>query len=373
MRFLLIASFPDSLLHFRGPLIDALLASGQSVHVAVPDLPFSSPIRSRLEANGVSVHDIPLQRTATNPGADFRLLIHLVRLLHQVRPQRVLGYTIKPVVYGMLAAWLARVPQRFALITGLGYAFQDAEGRGAVRTLVKRLYSLSLGCAHKVFFQNPDDEGLFRKLGLVPDRVPSCVVNGSGVDLDFYGVAPLPEGHHFLLVARLLGDKGVREYAEAARRIRLQNPDVLFHLVGWLDENPDAISQGELDGWIEDGTLVFHGRLADVRPVVAGCSVYVLPSYREGTPRTVLEAMAMGRAVVASRAGGIPEYVRDNDCGLLVEPENPGALARALLRLIANPDERARMGQAGRRRAFSEFSLAASARTLISWIQPART
>ena len=348
MRFLLIASFPDSLLHFRGPLIDALLASGQSVHVAVPDLPFSSPIRSRLEANGVSVHDIPLQRTATNPGADFRLLIHLVRLLRQVRPQRVLGYTIKPVVYGMLAAWLARVPQRFALITGLGYAFQDAEGRGAVRTLVKRLYSLSLGCAHKVFFQNPDDEGLFRKLGLVPDRVPSCVVNGSGVDLDFYGVAPLPEGHHFLLVARLLGDKGVREYAEAARRIRLQNPDVLFHLVGWLDENPDAISQGELDGWIEDGTLVFHGRLADVRPAVAGCSVYVLPSYREGTPRTVLEAMAMGRAIITSDAPGCRETVVHGENGFLVRVRSVDALVAAMLCFLEDSTLIEKMGNRSR-------------------------
>lgn len=348
MRFLLIASFPDSLLHFRGPLIDALLASGQSVHVAAPDLPFSSPIRSRLEAKGVSVHNIPLQRTATNPGADLRLLIHLVRLLRQVRPQRVLGYTIKPVVYGMLAAWLARVPQRFALITGLGYAFQDGDRRGVLRSLVKRLYSLSLGRAHKVFFQNPDDEGLFRKLGLVPARVPSCVVNGSGVDLAFYGVAPLPVGHHFLLVARLLGDKGVREYAEAARRIRLQRPDVVFHLVGWLDENPDAISQQELDGWIEDGTIVFHGRLADVRPAVAGCSVYVLPSYREGTPRTVLEAMSMGRAIITTDTPGCRETVVNGENGFLVPVRTVDELVAAMLRFIEDPVLIEKMGSRSR-------------------------
>jgi glycosyltransferase involved in cell wall biosynthesis len=348
MRFLLIASFPESLLHFRGPLIDALLASGQSVHVAAPDLPSSSPIRSRLEAKGVSVHDIPLQRTATNPGADLRLLIHLVRLLRQVRPQRVLGYTIKPVVYGLLAAWLARVPQRYALITGLGYAFQDGEGRGALRALVQRLYSLSLSCTHKVFFQNPDDERLFRKLSLVPARVPTCVVNGSGVDLDFYGVAPLPVGHHFLLIARLLGDKGVREYAEAARRIRLQRPDVVFHLVGWLDENPDAISQGELDGWIEDGTLVFHGRLADVRPVVAGCSVYVLPSYREGTPRTVLEAMAMGRAIITTDAPGCRETVVQGENGFLVSVRSADGLVAAMQRFLEDPTLVEKMGRRSR-------------------------
>ena len=348
MRFLLIASFPGSLLHFRGLLIDALLASGQSVHVAAPDLPSSSPIRSRLETKGVSVHDIPLQRTATNPGADFLLLIHLIRLLRKVRPQRVLGYTIKPVVYGMLAAWLARVPQRYALITGLGFAFQDGEGRGALRTLVQRLYLLSLSCTHKVFFQNPDDERLFRKLGLVPARVPTCVVNGSGVDLDFYGVAPLPVGHHFLLVARLLGDKGVREYSEAARRIRLQHPDVVFHLVGWLDENPDAISQQELDGWIEDGTLVFHGRLADVRPAVAGCSVYVLPSYREGTPRTVLEAMAMGRAIITTDAPGCRETVVHGENGFLVPVRSVDGLVAAMQRFLEDPTLVEKMGSRSR-------------------------
>lgn len=348
LRFLLIASAPNSLLNFRGALIDALIASGQSVHVAAPDLPLASHIRIQLESKGVRVHEIPLQRTATNPSADVWSLIYLVRLIRQIRPQRVLGYTIKPVIYGQLAAWLARVPQRFALITGLGYAFQDAEGRGVLRSLVKRLYSLSLGFAHKVFFQNPDDEGLFRKLGLVPARVPSCVVNGSGVDLDFYGVAPVPVGHHFLLVARLLGDKGVREYAEASRRIRLQHPEVFFHLVGWLDENPDAISQQELDGWIEDGTLVFHGRLADVRPAVAGCSVYVLPSYREGTPRTVLEAMAMGRAIITTDAPGCRETVVHGENGFLVPVRSVDGLVAAMQRFLEDPTLVEKMGRRSR-------------------------
>lgn len=357
MQFLLVASFPDSLLHFRGPLIEALLASGGSVHVAAPDLPYSSPIRFRLEAKGLTVHDLPLQRTATDPCADLRLLIHLVRLLRQVRPQGVLCYTIKPVVYGMLAAWLVRVPKRFAMITGLGYALQDTEGRGVVRSLVKRLYWLSLGCAHKVFFQNPDDERLFRMLGLVPAMVPSCVVNGSGVDLDFYEVAPLPVGHHFLMIARLLGDKGVREYAEAAHRIHLEHLNVVFHLVGWFDENPDAISQQELDGWVEDGTLVFHGRLADVRPVVAGCSVYVLPSYREGTPRTVLEAMAMGRAIITSDAPGCRETVVHGDNGFLVPVRSVDELVAAMQRFIDDPALIEKMGRRSRAIAEEKYNV----------------
>ncbi|MDO5674082.1 MAG: glycosyltransferase family 4 protein [bacterium] len=337
MRFLLIASFPDSLLHFRGHLIEALIAAGQRVHVAAPALPSSSPIRSKLEAKGVQVHEVPLQRTGMNPIADLRFFLHLIRLMRRIRPQRVLAYTIKPVVYGMLAARFACVPGRFALITGLGYAFQGEKTRRFFQALVQCLYSLALRCAHKVFFQNPDDEALFRKLGLIPDEVFSRVVNGSGIDLTFYTVVPLPAGEQFLLIARLLGDKGIREYAEAARRIRLRHSEVEFHLVGWLDENPDAIQRHELDEWVKAGTIIFHGRLTDVRPVLAPCSVYVLPSYREGTPRTVLEAMAMGRAIITTDAPGCRETVIDGKNGFLVPVRSVDALEAAMQRFIDDP------------------------------------
>ena len=183
---------------------------------------------------------------------------------------------------------------------------------------------------------------------MIPARVSSCVVDGSGVDLDFYGVAPLPVWPSFLLIARLLGDKGVREYAEAACRIRLRSPEVIFHLVGWIDENPDAISQQELDGWIAAGILEFHGRLADVRPAIANCSVYVLPSYREGTPRTVLEAMAMGRAIITTDAPGCRETVQDGKNGFLVPVRSVDALETAMQRFIADPALIKKMGKRSR-------------------------
>lgn len=348
MKFLLIASFPDSLLHFRGPLIDALLAKGQEVHVAAPDLPLLSPMREMLEARGIKVHEIPLRRTGTNPAADLRLLLHLTRMMRRIRPQRVLGYTIKPVIYGTLAAWLARVPQRFVLVTGLGYAFQGEGERSLLRSVVQFLYALALRRAHKAFFQNPDDEGLFRQLGLLPANVPSCVVNGSGVDITAYAPGPMPSAPRFLLVARLLGDKGVREYADAARRIRTRHSEAVFGLVGWIDENPNAIGQHELDGWVEEGILEFHGRLADVRPAIANCNVYVLPSYREGTPRTVLEAMAMGRAIVTTNAPGCRETVVDGDNGFLVPIKSAEALEAAMQRFIDEPTLASRMGPRSR-------------------------
>lgn len=361
MNFLLIASFADSILGFRGPLLEALLGRGLTVHVAAPDLPPDSLVRRALEARGIRVHDIPLKRTGTNPLADVATLLYLWQLMLRIQPSFVLGYTIKPVIYGSLAALLAHVPRRYALVTGLGYVFQQNAAEGerhlALRSLVQPLYALALRCTHKVFLQNPDDQALFRNLGILPPATPSCVVNGSGVDVSEYRVAPLPATPHFLLIARLLGDKGVREYAAAARRVRARHPQVVCSLVGWIDDNPDAIEQRELDAWVADGTLAYLGRQSDVRPAIAACSVYVLPSYHEGTPRTVLEAMAMGRAIVTSDAPGCRETVVDGDNGFLVPVRDVDALEAAMLRLIEEPGLARRMGARARQVAEDKYDV----------------
>lgn len=357
MRFLLIASFPDSLLQFRGPLIEALLAKGQQVHVAAPNLPLESPLREKLEAKGVQVHEIPLSRTGTNPVADVLLTLYLIRLIREIRPCRVLGYTIKPVIYGTLAAWMAKVPKRFSLITGLGYTFQGKGERELLRLFVRKMYAFALKRSHMVFFQNPDDEALFRREELLSCSTPSCVVNGSGVDVAHYAVAPFPKVFRFLLIARLLGDKGVREYAEAARRIRVRHPEAVFDLVGWIDENPDAVYQHELDSWVEEGIINFRGRLADVRPIIADCSVYVLPSYREGTPRTVLEAMAMGRPIITTNAPGCRETVVDGVNGFLVSTKSVDALESSMQRFIDDPSLLAKMGRCSRTLAEEKYNV----------------
>lgn len=348
MKFLLIAGFPDSLLHFRGPLIAALQDRGLEVHVAAPDLAPGSDLRSKLEERGLVVHSVPLRRTGMNPVADIATLLNLWKLMRAIRPTWVLGYTVKPVIYGSIAAMLARVPRRFALITGLGYAFQGGRARRGLRSLVQSLYGAALRRTHKVFFQNPDDEGLFRGGHILSPSVPSVVLNGSGVNVAEYGVAPLPRSARFLLIARLLGDKGVREYAEAARIIRAQHPEAVFDLVGWIDANPDAIAQDELDGWVRDGRLNYIGRLSDVRPAIEAASVYVLPSYREGTPRTVLEAMAMGRAIVTTDAPGCRETVIEGDNGFLVPVKSVDGLVAAMLRFIEEPGLVEKMGRRSR-------------------------
>ena len=362
--FLLIAGFPDSLLTFRGPLLDALLACGLTVHVAAPDLPAGSDLHRRLLARGLVAHEIPLRRAGMNPLADLWLLLYLWRLLRRIRPDMVLAYTIKPVIYGSLAAWLARTPRRFALITGLGYAFRNPGAvddglspGGWLRSLAQGLYRLALRRVDKTFFQNPDDEALFRRLGVLTPPAISVVVNGSGVDLTEYAMVPVPAAPRFLLIARLLGDKGVHEYAEAARCLRRQHPQARFSLVGWIDDSPDAIAQRELDGWVAEGALEFLGRLADVRSAIAAASVYVLPSYHEGTPRTVLEAMAMGRAIITTDAPGCRETVMEGDNGLLIPVRSVPALVEAMERFIAEPGLAERMGRRSRQVAEAKYDV----------------
>lgn len=352
MTFLLIAGFSDSLITFRKPLIVALLSKGLEVHVAAPELTANQEVMSELNALGVIAHDIPMQRTGMNPLADLRALLALWQLMRRIKPRYVLGYTIKPVIYGTLAAWLARVPQRFSLITGLGFAFMGEEDnqRSRVRAVVQGLYRTALRHCQTVFFQNPDDEALFRQLKIVSANANTCVVNGSGVDVSQFEVAPFTENAapHFLLIGRLLGDKGVREYVQAAKKVKQGYPDAQFDLVGLLDTNPNSITQVELDAWVAAGTVNFLGRLSDVRPAIQDCSVYVLPSYREGTPRTVLEAMAMGRAVITTDAPGCRETVVDGDNGFLIPVKDANALAQAMLRFIEQPELIRQMGQRSR-------------------------
>ena len=225
MKFLLIASHPPSILRFRGALISSLKQRGFKIYVAAPKFEDFPEEREQLEGLGYTVYKIPMQRTGTNPAADAKTLLALYQLMRKIKPDYVMGYTIKPVIYGSLAASLARVPYQFALITGLGYAFQGAEEsnykKSNLKKLMHQLYSVALATTDKVFFQNPDDEALFKFMKIINPNLPTKVVNGSGVNVSEYSVVPFPSEDNvpeprFLLIARLLGDKGVREYAQAA-------------------------------------------------------------------------------------------------------------------------------------------------------------
>lgn len=358
-RFLIVAGYAPSLLGFRLPLIVALQQAGMEVHVAAPGSSADDQVRAELHAKGLILHDIVLQRAGTNLVTDLKSLWSLWRLMRRLRPQYTLSYTIKPVIYGSLAAWLARVPHRFALITGLGHAFQEGKGRGGLRLLAQQLYAIALARVEKVFFQNPDDRNLFVQRRVLAAKVASCVVNGSGVDLEEFPVRPLPQGGpHFLFMARLMVPKGIREYAEAARMVRAQHPSARFVVLGDFDDNPESIARAELDGWIEDDILHYAGHVNDVRPIIAECNVFVLPSYYpEGTPHSSLEAMSMGRAVITADSPGCRETVVDGENGFLVSVKSIEELAQAMLRFVNSPDLVQRMGARSRQIAEEKFDV----------------
>ncbi|MGP9545674.1 glycosyltransferase family 4 protein [Psychrobacter sp. AOP7-B1-25] len=374
MKFLIIASHPVSVLKFRGALIAAIQQFGFKIHVAAPEFDKYLEEYDKLTGLGYIVHDIPMQRTGTDPISDAKTLVTLYRLMRKIKPDYTMAYTIKPVIYGSLAAKMARVPHRFALITGLGYAFQGADEqdyqKSNLQKIMHKLYSVALASTHKVFFQNPDDEALFKSMGIIKPNTPTKVVNGSGVDTSEYSVQPFPAADHkplprFLLIARLLGDKGVREYAQAARLTKAKYPQAQFDLVGPIDTNPSAIGQSELDFWIDEALFNYWGKVNDVKPAILANSVYVLPSYREGTPRTVLEAMAMGRPIITTDAPGCRETVINKYNGYLVPVKAVDELVAAMEHFIIDPELIVQMGAASRQLVEEKFDVHAVNQTML--------
>ncbi len=349
-RVLIIAGFGPSLVRFRGPLIQAMVGRGHEVVAMSPD-PKAPPGLAELGARYIPWD---IERKGTRPDRDVAAILALARRIRQVRPDVVFAYTVKPVIYGTLAAWLARVPRRYAMVTGLGYLFI---GDGTLRQrvlgrLARPLYRAGLARAHAVIVQNPDDEADLRAAGLLrPDR-PVHRVSGSGVRLDDYPLQPLPHGDPvFLFVGRLLVAKGVRELVEAARLVRARWPAARFQIVGGGEAGPGGFELDEVEAWRAEGIVELVGEQADVRPFLAGCSVFVLPSHREGTPRSVLEAMSTGRAVITTDAPGCRETTVDGVNGFLVPVDDPASLASAMERYLRLPALIAEHGRAGRRRA----------------------
>jgi glycosyltransferase involved in cell wall biosynthesis len=355
-QILVIASFTRSLTIFRGDLLREWVAAGHEV-IACSPTPDAASL-AELREMGVRHISFRLQRTGLNPAADLQTYRDLRRIIGEVAPDKVLAYTIKPVVYGCLAAARAGVPGVHAMITGLGTAFAPGGGRGRViGTVASRLYRQALAGAHRVFFQNPDDRNTFVNRHLVAaDK--TVLISGSGVNTERFAQQPLPSGPPvFLMIARLLSDKGVREFAAAARILREQGLACHCRIVGFYDVHPKAIAPAEMERWVSEGVLEFLGELADVRPALAACTVYCLPSYHEGLPRTVLEAMATGRAIVTTDAPGCRETVLAGQNGYLVPVRDARALAEAMARYVAEPALAARHGARSREIAVETYAV----------------
>lgn len=363
-RFVIVNGFGDAVIAFRGPLVSELVARGHEVIVSTPE-PEEVPkerIAGGLAALGARCVFSPLRRTALSIAGERRTAAHYRNLFDETRPDGVFASNPKPVFHAIPAAHAAGVPRRVAMITGLGYAFVSRSVKARLlRLIALRLYRRAMRDATTVLFQNADDRRLFDDAGLVPAGTVVDATGGSGVDLAAFPRRDVPRQARFLMVSRLIGDKGVREFVEAARTVRAQRDDCTFRLVGWADTNPSAIRGDELDAWRREGAVEFAGRLDDVRPELERCSVFVLPSYREGCPRSTLEALATGRAVITTDAPGCRETVEHGVNGLIVPPRDAAAIAGACLRLADDPELRERMGGASRALAERKFDAAAVA------------
>ncbi|WP_323073098.1 glycosyltransferase family 4 protein [Mycetohabitans endofungorum] len=345
MRVVLVANTLWSIVIFRPGLLRTLVGMGIDVVVMAPvddTLP---------RARELNVRVIPLELSAkgTNPLHDLGLVRTLVTRYRALKPDLVFHYTIKPNIYGSIAAKLAGVPC-IAVTTGLGYAFVNTN---LVVRVAKVLYRFAFRFPREVWFLNGDDRQDFIVQRLV-DPVKTQVLPGEGIDLAHFAprAAGMPDGKmRFLLIARMLWDKGVGEYVEAARLVRAVYPQAVFQLLGATDvANPSAISAKQMRTWAAEGVVEYLGTTQDVRDIIARADCLVLPSYREGVPRTLLEGAAMAKPLVATKVIGCREVVVDGETGLLCAPRDAADLARKLQHIIEmGPDARATMGARGRR------------------------
>jgi glycosyltransferase involved in cell wall biosynthesis len=361
------------LYNFRAGLIRALVDAGYEVVVAAPPDDYSE----RLKELGCRYVPLPMSNKGTNPVSDLWLLMRFWWLLRKEKPIAYLGYTVKPNIYGSIAAHSLGIPV-INNIAGLGAVFIKDN---SLTKLVKRLYKLALSKSNTVFFQNEDDRVMFVDAGLVPaaitDRLP-----GSGVDLakfayqaplekvgldqvvehvesDILGLQPVHVEHKvsFILIARMLFDKGIGEYVVAARLIKARYPQVEFNLLGFLDvQNPAAISRSQMNEWVSEGVVNYLGTTDDVRPFIQQADCVVLPSYREGVPRSLLEAAAIGRPIITTQAIGCKEVVDDGVNGYLCQPRDAADLANKIEKmLLLSAEQRTEMGLRGREKIEREF------------------
>ncbi|MGH1352634.1 MAG: glycosyltransferase family 4 protein [Methyloligellaceae bacterium] len=349
-------SYPASLLNFRGPLLKAMVNAGHDVHTISP--PATDDIIQGLKNINVSHHTVTLSRTGLNPLKDTITIISITKLLRKLQPDNLLAYTIKPVVYGGIAARITNT-KFYPMITGLGYAFSGTGKKGKLlKQIAGKLHKVALHQANNTIFQNPDNLNFFKNQGILSALNKTKLVNGSGVDLTHYKNQPFPKKQTFLMIARLLKDKGVHEYVEAARQIRATSPNVKFQLAGWIDDTPLSISRNDLNSWISEGIIDYLGQLDDVRPALSNCTVYVLPSYYpEGIPRTVLEAMSTGRPIITTDMPGCRETVIEHKNGFLVPKQNIEALTQAMRHFLIQPESTSIMGQESRKLAEDRFDV----------------
>ena len=353
-KIVMIANDARSMLLFRAGLIKQLIELHFIVIVCAP---YHATYFTELAKLGARVMAIKLDRNRLNPFREITSFRQIWQILRQNTDSFFIFYTIKPVIYGSLAASLLQLKHVFAVITGLGYVFVgNSLKQRCLRFLAKPAYRLALRLNQKIFFLNHDDSKYFIDHDMVAaDK--AVVINGEGVDLTYFNVAPLPAKMVFLFAGRLLKDKGIYEYIAAAAALKHKYPEISFELAGDIDDNPTSITKIELERWCENGSITYRGFVADTKLLIKTATVLVLPSYREGMPVAILEAMAMGRPIITTDVAGCRETVIHGVNGYLIATKNAAALILAMEKLILTPSLCLPMGMASRQIAQQKFDV----------------
>ena len=353
-KILFVVNVDWFFLSHRLPIAIAAKAEGYEVHIACQLTEKGSGIHNY----GFHIHELPIGRSSASLSQELKTLLAIRKLVKSIKPDVIHSVTIKPVLYTGLVTRFSNVA-RVASISGLGFIF-IAEGFKAaiVRWIIGFVYKLALRRLRtKVIFQNPTDQELFVSSGIIKSN-QALLVPGSGVDLDEYHFSPEPDGMPVvMLLARLLVDKGVLEFVEAARILKVQGLECRMVLVGDIDENPKSVSQSQLSSWVEGGVIEHWGYSDHVSDTYAKANIVVLPSYREGLPKSLIEAAACGRAVITTDVPGCRDAITPEVTGLLVQAKDSDSLAYAIAKLSADATLRASFGKAGRELAESEFDV----------------
>lgn len=357
-RILLIASYDGSLIRFRGDFIKSMIANGFEVFAAAPS--FTEKYSQLIKDMGATPVEFNLQRTGLNPLKDFKSIHEIKSIIKDNKIDLVFPYTVKPVIYGSMAANMCKVPV-ISLITGLGYAFTGLSAKA--RTLQRfneTLYKLSIRKNKVIVFQNNDDYQLFLDRKVITKKQEVAFVSGSGVNLDQFSFKEknASDKVSFLLVARLIKEKGIALYMEAAKILKAKYPKAEFHLIGSTETSPSAISEDEINHLHKEGVIVFHGKQSNINEHLNNRDIFVLPSYyREGLPRTTLEACACGNPIITTDSVGCREAVKEGVNGFLIEPQNLDALVKPMEYFITNPEKIKEMGINSRKYAEERFDV----------------
>ncbi|MBW8245109.1 glycosyltransferase family 4 protein [Muricauda oceani] len=356
---LIIASLANSLPHFRGDFISELVRQGYTVYAAAPDI--SEKVSKHLSELGATYIPFDLDRTGLNPMKDFKSILQIKNLIKDNNIDLVFPYTIKPVVYGSIAASMTNTPT-ISLITGLGFTFSGASRKAKfLQKISKALYRYSLRKNKLVIFQNKDDRQLFLDNKIISKNQKTDIVNGSGVNLERYPHRTLKAKDQkvkFVIVARLIKEKGIQLFMDTASQLKANYPLSEFHIIGGMADSPSGIKMESLNHLHDSGTIIFHGLKDNVPEFLKDMHVFVLPTfYREGVPRSILEALSIGMPVITTDTPGCRETIAEGKNGFLIPPNNLDALVDACRYFLDNPNTIEPMGKESRKLAEKKFDV----------------